>query len=63
MENWGLMIYDEAELMYIPGLTSVKREQRINIVMIHEVAHQVSLFEIWREQNERFMNYTFRNNV
>ena len=40
MENWGLITYREAVLLYDPKKTSQSAEQYIVEVIAHEIAHQ-----------------------
>lgn len=40
MENWGLITYREMELLIDPKKSSSARQQRVAIVVAHEVAHQ-----------------------
>jgi hypothetical protein len=39
MENWGLVTFREAALLYDPALTSSVVKQRITLVVSHEVGH------------------------
>ena len=41
MENWGLIIYRESEMLYENGVNSARSLEDINIVIAHEVAHMV----------------------
>ncbi|XP_015838559.2 aminopeptidase N isoform X1 [Tribolium castaneum] len=40
MENWGLITYREALLLFDPKVTSLTNQQRIANVIAHELAHQ-----------------------
>ena len=40
MENWGLITYREKALMFDPDHTSARSQQRVTIVIAHELAHQ-----------------------
>lgn len=40
MENWGLITYREMELLIDPKKSSSARQQRVAIVVAHEIAHQ-----------------------
>ncbi len=40
MENWGLLTYREACLLYDPAVTSIAAKQYIATVISHEVSHQ-----------------------
>ncbi|XP_077296648.1 aminopeptidase N-like [Arctopsyche grandis] len=39
MENWGLIIYEENNLLDIPGVTPTTGKQRIATAMSHEISH------------------------
>lgn len=39
MENWGLVTFREAALLFDPALTSSLVKQRITLVVSHEVGH------------------------
>ena len=41
MENWGLIIYSEATLLYKPGESSESTKKKVAGVVSHELAHQV----------------------
>ena len=41
MENWGLIIYREATLLYKPGESSESTKKSVAGVVSHELAHQV----------------------
>ena len=41
MENWGLITYSEDSLLYNSTEDSERRKQRVNVVIAHELAHQV----------------------
>ena len=41
MENWGLIIYSEATLLYKPGESSESTKKSVADVVSHELAHQV----------------------
>ncbi|KAK4316254.1 hypothetical protein Pmani_012574 [Petrolisthes manimaculis] len=40
MENWGLITYRETALMFDPVHTSSRAQQRVAVVIAHELAHQ-----------------------
>ncbi|XP_042892988.1 endoplasmic reticulum aminopeptidase 1-like isoform X2 [Penaeus japonicus] len=40
MENWGLITYRETALMFDPNHTSSRAQQRVTVVIAHELAHQ-----------------------
>ncbi|CAL4068724.1 unnamed protein product, partial [Meganyctiphanes norvegica] len=40
MENWGLITYRETALMFDPEHTSSRDQQRVAVVVAHELAHQ-----------------------
>ncbi|XP_071489970.1 endoplasmic reticulum aminopeptidase 1-like [Diadema antillarum] len=40
MENWGLITYREASVLYKPNVTSAGRESWIVVTITHELAHQ-----------------------
>ena len=42
MENWGLVIYRETNLMYDPMESSSYYKQRVPAVIAHEMVHQVN---------------------
>lgn len=42
MENWGLIMYREAALLYQPGASSEANKQLVSAILSHELAHQVS---------------------
>ena len=41
MENWGLVIYRETALLFDPKINSPSNQQRVAVVVAHELAHQV----------------------
>jgi len=41
MENWGLITYMENAMLYQPGVSSEADRQWVNVVIAHELAHQV----------------------
>lgn len=43
MENWGLITYQEAALLYEEGVSSLLHKQVIATLIAHELAHQVSV--------------------
>ena len=43
MENWGLVIYRETALLFDPAINSASNQQRVAVVVTHELAHQVIL--------------------
>lgn len=44
MENWGLITYREAALLYEDRVTARINKQRVATVVAHELAHQVRIF-------------------
>lgn len=42
MENWGLMIYREATMLWDPKIGTANSQQKVASVISHEIAHQVS---------------------
>lgn len=40
MENWGLIMFRESFLMYDPKETSTEIQERMTVLMAHELAHQ-----------------------
>jgi len=40
MENWGLMIFQESSLMYLPSDKLTIRKTMIAIIVSHELGHQ-----------------------
>ena len=43
MENWGLITYRETALLYDPTVSAASNQQRVAVVVSHELAHQVQL--------------------
>lgn len=41
MENWGLITYQEGELLYEEGVSSLLHKEMIATIIAHELAHQV----------------------
>ena len=41
MENWGLITYRQAILLYEPKKSSASDQQITAVVVAHELAHQV----------------------
>ena len=39
-ENWGLITFDEAALLYDPLRSSEATEQTVAVTIVHELAHQ-----------------------
>lgn len=39
MENWGLLIHREVNLLYDQRFTTSQQRQRIALVISHEIAH------------------------
>lgn len=42
MENWGLILYRETALLFDPKASSTGNQQRVAVVVSHELAHQVA---------------------
>lgn len=40
MENWGLMIYREATMLWDPSIGTAANQQKVATVVSHEIAHQ-----------------------
>lgn len=40
MENWGLVTYREADLLYDPKVSTLANKGRVSEVVAHELAHQ-----------------------
>ena len=40
-EDWGLVLYREANLLYEPGVTSADNKRSIAAVIAHELSHMV----------------------
>lgn len=40
MENWGLVIYREASLLYNSITDTIANKRRVSLVVAHELAHQ-----------------------
>ena len=41
MENWGLILYGETDLLYDPRESSTIDKQSVALIVSHELAHQV----------------------
>lgn len=41
MENWGLITYREAYMIYTKGVSSAEDKKQIGRIVAHELAHQV----------------------
>jgi len=41
MGNWGLLLYQEAALLYKPNASSEADKQRTAAILSHALAHQV----------------------
>ena len=44
MENWGLILYRETALLYDDAKDTYATKERVNTVVAHELAHQVSQY-------------------
>ena len=40
MENWGLILYRDARVLYTPGITSTNDRDTLILIVAHEIAHQ-----------------------
>ena len=40
MENWGLITYREASLLYNEKTDTIANKRRVSLVVAHELAHQ-----------------------
>ncbi|NWV19411.1 AMPQ Aminopeptidase, partial [Origma solitaria] len=47
MENWGLMIFQEASLMYLPSDEFTSRKAMIALIVSHELGHQACGKNSW----------------
>ena len=52
MENWGIIMYREAALLYKPNASSEANKQRTAGILSHELAHQVCYFIREESQGE-----------
>lgn len=41
MENWGLITYQEGNLLFEEGVSSLLHKEQIVTIIAHELAHQV----------------------
>jgi len=41
MEHWGLITYREVNMLYNPEEASAANQQRVAVVVAHEIAHMV----------------------
>ena len=41
MEHWGLITYRMNNLLYSPVSSAVSDKKRVNLIVAHELAHQV----------------------
>ena len=46
MEDWGIIMYREAALLYKPNASSEANKQRTAGILSHELAHQVCFFTL-----------------
>ena len=44
MENWGLITYREASLLFNPSTDTIFNKRRVSKVVSHELAHQWVIF-------------------
>ena len=44
MENWGLVIYIETTILFVPGVSTQGTEIGVIGIAAHEIAHMVSFF-------------------
>ena len=54
MENWGLILYRETALLYDPRESSTSNKQRVAVVVSHELAHQVYMYHVIKENLQVF---------
>ena len=41
MEHWGLITYRMNALLYSPVHSAIRDKERVNLIVSHELAHQV----------------------
>ena len=41
MENWGLILYREARLMYQAGVSTADHKRKVSEIIAHELAHMI----------------------
>ena len=52
MENWGLIIYRETSLLFQEGSSTAQQRQRVAVVVSHELAHMVSVYDHYSDLQE-----------
>ena len=52
MENWGLIIYRDYNILYNPLSSTDVQKQRIVVVIAHELAHMVCIWYVTEPLHE-----------